>query len=222
MLGRGQGVPPKERKGEIAMTAFPTPSTTDRCGPGCPICADLRRAAVALVGAMGLEGVTPERLAQVAGLPAGALPTHACGDVDACVAAAYCEAIEGMQSRYAARLRAAATREEGLRDATGDLLAYLARHADVASFVSVEVLKGGRELLELRERLRRQSVENVRRELARFDGAAVAPTLQVEMLIGTMAHTIARHVATGETARLPDALDPALAMADACEPLPAG
>jgi hypothetical protein len=232
MLGRGQGVPPPEEKRErereresaraIAMTALPKTSTTDQCGPGCPTCADLRRAAVALVGSMGLEGITPVRLARVAGLPPDALAVHACGDVDACVASAYRKAVEGMQSRYAARLRAASTREEALRDATRDLLVYLARHPDVASFVSVEVRNGGRALMSLREELRRRSVANVRRELARFDGPAVAPELQVEMLIATMGHTIARHVATGETAKLPDALEPALAMAGACEPLPAG
>jgi hypothetical protein len=49
----------------------------------------------------------------------------------------------------------------------------------------------------------------------------VAPTLQVEMLVATMGHTIARHVSTGERARLSEALEPALALADACEPLPA-
>jgi len=155
------------------------------------------------------------------GLPAGGLAAHACGDVDECVAAAYREAVEGVQSRYAVRLRAASTRDEALQDATRDLLTYLARHPHVASFVSVEVLKGGRELMALREELRRRSVANVRRELARFDGPAVAPELQVEMRIATMGHTIARHVTTGETAKLPSALDPALAMAGACEPLPA-
>jgi hypothetical protein len=183
--------------------------------------ADLRRAAVALIGSMGLAGVTLERLAHVAGLPEPARSVHACGELDACVAAAYQETVEGMQSRYAARLRTAATRDEGLRDATRDLLAYLARHSDVAAFVSIEVLNGGRELLELRERLRRQSVANVRRELARFDGPGTAPELQVEMLVATMGHTIARHVTTGQTAMLTGALEPALAMADACEPLPA-
>ena len=89
------------------------------------------------------------------------------------------------------------------------------------SFGAVEVLKGGRELLELREALRRRTVANVRRELARFDHGAVAPDLQIEMLVATMGHTIARHVEAGRTAELPDALEPALAMAGACVPLPA-
>jgi hypothetical protein len=203
------------------MTAFDSSRRPSTCGPACPTCADLRRAAVALVGSMGLAGVTPERLAQVAALPERALAAHVCGDVDACVAAAYQETIEGMQSRYAARLRAAATRDEALRDATRDLLAQLARRPAVAAFVTIEVLGGNRELLELRERLRRQSVAIVRRELARFDGAGVAPELQVEMLLGTMAHAIARRVSSGETATLPDVLEPVLTLAGACEPLPA-
>ena len=202
------------------MTAFEMPPLTGTCGPGCPTCADLRRAAVALIGSMGLDGVTPERVAHVAGLPEDVLALHACGDVDACVAAAYREATEGMQSRFAARLREATTRDQGLRDATRDLLAYLARHDDVAAFVVVEVLNGPRELLELREHLRQVSVASVRRELARFDGAAVAPELQVEMLLATMGHAISRQVATGQTATLPAALEPALTMAHACEPLP--
>jgi DNA-binding transcriptional regulator YbjK len=220
MLRGGQGVPLEETKGAFAMTAFEMPPTIGSCGPGCPTCADLRRAAVALIGRMGLEAVTPERLAQVAGMPEDVLALHACGDVDACVAAAYREAIEGMQSRFAARLRSAATRDSGLRDATRDLLVYLARHADVAAFVSIEVLNGPRELLELREHLRRGSVASVRRELARFDGAAVAPELQVEMLLATMSHAIARQVTTGQTGMLPEVLEPALTMAHACEPLP--
>jgi hypothetical protein len=202
------------------MTAFDSSRTSSICGPACPTCADLRRAAVALVGSMGLADVTPERLAQVAALPERALAAHVCGDVDACVAAAYQETIEGMQSRYAARLRAAATREEALRDATRDLLVQLAHRPAVAAFVTIEVLGGNRELLELRERLRRQSVASVRRELARFDGAA-APELQVEMLVGTMTHAIARRVSSGETATLPDLLEPVLTLAEACEPLSA-
>ena len=50
------------------MREFDSRASAGACTPGCPTCADLRRAAVALVGSMGLEGVTPERLGQVAGL----------------------------------------------------------------------------------------------------------------------------------------------------------
>lgn len=197
------------------MAAFDSSRTTSTCSPSCRACAELRRAAVALGGSMGLASITPGRLAEVAALPEPALAAHVCGDVDVCVAAAYQETIEGMQSRYAARLRAAATREDALRDATRDLLAHLARHPAVAAFVTIEVLGGNRELLELRERLRRQSVANIRRELARFDGAGVAPELQVEMIVGTMTHAIARRVSNGETATLPDLLEPVLTVADA-------
>jgi hypothetical protein len=203
------------------MTDVDSPAAADRCLPGCPTCADLRRAAVALVGSVGLEGVTDERLAQVAGLEPGASALHICGTAEVCVPTAYEELIEGLQARFAARLHRASTREEGLRAATDDLLRYLARHGDVAAFVTVEVLKGGRELLELREDLRRRTVANVRRELARFDGDAVASGLQIEMLVATMGHTIARHVNAGRTTELTGALEPALAMAEACEPLPA-
>jgi hypothetical protein len=197
------------------------PESTVRCLPGCPTCADLRRAAVALVGSVGLEGVTPERLGQVAGLAPEALDAHICGRVDIVIPAAYAEQMEGLQARFAGRMRRAQTREEGLREATADLLAYLARHGDVAAFVTVEVVRGGRELLELREAMRRRSVANVRRELARFDGGAVASELQIEMLVATMGHTIARHVQAGRTSELTAALEPALAMAGACAPLPA-
>lgn len=205
----------------MAMTEIESATPTGRCTPGCPTCADLRRAAVALVGSVGLEGVTGERLAQVAGLPPETLRLHVCGDVEVVIPAAYEEQMEGLQARFAARLHRAASRDEGLRDATADLLAYLARHPDVAAFVTVEVLKGGRELLELREELRLRTVANVRRELARFDHGAVASDLQIEMLVATMGHTIARHVDGGRTAELPAALEPALAMAGACAPLPA-
>lgn len=203
------------------MSEFETDDAAGRCLPGCPTCADLRRAAVAVVGSLGLEGMTPERLAHVCGLRPEIAARHVCGSVDVVVPAAYAEAMEGLQARFAARLHRAASREQGLRVATADLLAYLARHGDVAAFVTVEVRKGGRELQQLREAMRRRSVANVRRELARFDGAAVASDLQIEMLVATMGLTIARHVEAGRTADLPDALEPALAMADACEPLPA-
>jgi len=201
------------------MTAITRASITARCGPGCPTCADLRRAAVALAGRAGLAGVTSERLAQFAGLPRGTLGVHVCGDVEACLAAAYRETIAGMQSRYAARLRAAATLDAGLRDATADLLAYAARHPDVASFVTVEIPRGGGELAVLRERLHRQTIRNLREELGRFEGAA-APEPQVELLIETMRQTIAHRVTTGETANLLDTLDAVLATAG--EPLVAG
>ena len=87
------------------MTATSTASIIRQCGPGCPTCADLRRAAVALVGDRGLAAATSDRLARTAGLPVETLGVHACGDVDVCVAEAYRETIEGMQSRFAARLR---------------------------------------------------------------------------------------------------------------------
>jgi hypothetical protein len=203
------------------MTELESPPRAERCLPGCPTCADLRRAAVALVASVGLEGVTRERLGQVAGLGPASLDVHICGRLDIVIPAAYEELMEGLQARFADRLRHGATREDGLRDATADLLAYLARHGDVAAFVTVEVLKGGRELLELRERLRLRTVANVRRELARWDGEAVASELQIEMLVATMGHTIARHVDAGRTAELPGAIEPALAMAGACAPIPA-
>jgi hypothetical protein len=170
---------------------------------------------------VGLEGETRERLGPVAGLQPEALDAHVCGAVDVCVATAYEELMEGLQARFADHLRRASSRDEGLRDATADLLAYLARHGDVASFVTVEVRKGGRELLQLREEMRGRTIANVRRELARFDGPAVASDLQIEMLVATMGHTIARHVELGRTSELPSALGPALAMAGACAPLPA-
>lgn len=193
------------------MTAISRASIADRCGPGCPTCADLRRAAVALAGRAGLEGVTPERLAQFTDLPVERLGVHECGAADTCVAAAYRETIEGMQSRYAARMRAAPTPEEGLRDATADLLAYLTRHPDVASFVAVEAPRGGSQLASLREGLRRRSVRSLAAELERFDGANAAPERHVERLVDTMWRTIARHVAAGQTATLPEELDRMLA-----------
>jgi hypothetical protein len=203
------------------MSEFETDDAAGRCLPGCPTCADLRRAAVAVIGSLGLERLTAERLAHACGLRREIADRHVCGSVEVVVPAAYAEAMQGLQARYAARLHRAATREQALRDATADLLEYLARHGDVAAFVTVEVRKGGRELQELREAMRRQSVTNVRRGLARFDGDAVASDLQIEMLVATMGLTIARHVEAGRTADLPAALGPALAMADACEPLPA-
>lgn len=203
------------------MSGFETDDVAGRCLPGCPTCAGLRRAAVAVVGSLGLEGLTDERLAQVCGLRPELAARHVCGSVDVVVPAAYVEAMDRLQGRYAARMHRAATREQGLRDATADLLEYLARHGDLAAFVTVEMRKAGRELQELREAMRRRSVANVRRGLARFDGDAVASDLQIEMLLATMGVTIARHVDAGRTAELPAALEPALAMADACEPLPA-
>lgn len=195
--------------------------TPDPCDAGCRACADLRRAAVALAGAMGLEGVTAERLAQVAGVDDAELAAHACGAVESCVAAAYEELHLDLQARYAAHLRAASTRNAGLRAATRDLLAHLARRPDIAAFVTLEVFKGGRELLELRERLRRGSVASVRRELVRFDGDAVASELQIEMLVAATGHIITRAVETGRTSTLLDVLEPVLALAPACEPMPA-
>jgi hypothetical protein len=197
------------------MTAISTASITRRCGPGCPTCADLRRAAVGLTGGIGFAGVTSERLATFAELPVETLELHVCGDADACVTAAYRETIEGMQSRFAARLRAAATRDEALRDATADFLAYLARHPDVAAFLTA---RGDREMMALREELRRVSIRNLQRELTRFDGEAVTPELELQRLVATMGRTVARHVAARETQKLPDALDAALETAGACLP----
>src|SRR5262249_32256858 len=102
---------------------------------------------------------------------------------------------------------------------TRDLLVHLSRRSDVAAFISVEVLKGGRELLTLREHLRCRAVASLRDELARFDGDAVASDLQVEMLVATMTHLVVREVETGRTPWLPEVLEPALALADACEPM---
>ena len=193
------------------MNAISRASIAERCGPGCPTCADLRRAAVALSASAGLDGVTPEGLAEVSGLRPERLGVHDCGAADTCLAAAYRETIEGMLSRYTACLQAAPTRGAGVRDATADLLAYLARHPDVASFVTVEAPKGGPRLAALREGLRRRSVGRLAEELARFDGVDVASERQLEQLVETMERTVARYVTAGEAAKLPGALDAVLA-----------
>ena len=204
------------------MSAITAASITRRCGPGCPTCADLSRAVIALADREGMAGVTPERLARFAGLPVERLDLHVCGKVEACVADAYGETMEGLQSRYAAQMRAAATRDEALRDATADLFAYLARHPAVASFVAVEVFRGGPELLELREELRRRSVRELARELGRFDGDGSAPEIQGETIVAAIGQTVARHVATGQTRRLPDAVAGVLATGGARESQRAG
>jgi hypothetical protein len=199
----------------------PESSAGGRCVPHCATCARLRRAAVALAGSGGLEGLAPEAIARAARLPASALEAHACGDVGVCVRTAYQELVEALQVRFAACMRAADTSEDGLRDATADLLAYLGDHPNVAAFLTTEVLKGDRAVHALRERMRLQSVANVRRELARFAGGAAVPELQIEMFLATMGQTIAQHVNRGHTADLAEAIEPALALADACAPLPA-
>jgi hypothetical protein len=192
----------------------------EHCGTGCPTCSRLRRAAVLAAFEDGLPGLTIAAVAERARVPGRVLGSHRSGTLHGCVAEAYGLSTLALQRDFALRFTRGPTWVGGLVIATRGLLDTVVARPELASFCYVEILRGDRSLLELREMTRRRSVRLFVSEYAARRGGERVPRLQVEFVCGAIIHAIASAAETRTDPDVRSTLAAVAHLAEACEPLP--
>jgi hypothetical protein len=188
------------------------------CGGDCRTCARLRRAAIEVGAAVGIEGVDAALLANTAGVPLNAVTGHGPGSARGWVAVAYAHATRQLQSDFEEDFNSGASWTDGLRLATEGLVATLADDSAQARFCYVEVMRGDKTMRELREAVRRRSIDLFTRQYLDRHGNRTVPEIKLELACNSIIHVISTHAREGRVAELPDALDAMLLPAGACEP----
>jgi hypothetical protein len=202
------------------VTGKPRRSAPDHCGPDCQTCERLRGAAVMSAFESGLPSLTAAGLAERAGLAEHDLARHRSGRLSTCVAEAYGEATLALQRDFAARFGSGDTWSSGLELATDGLLRTMVARPDVASFCYVEVLRGDRALLDLRDVTRRRSVRLFTRQYTARRGNERVPRLELEFVCGAIIHAIARAAERRQTVDVDGTVEAVMHLAGTCEPLP--
>lgn len=197
----------------MASTAVRPLSQTHVCGTDCATCRTLREAAARLVTEQGIENVTSEDLADAVGLTTVQMALHRDGAAHAAIGHAYLEASHRLHDVWAARFDGHDTWCGGLRAAMDALLRALAEDEVVARLCFVEVPHGDRELLRLREGVRRRNVEILCEQYALHHPGEEVPEIHIELVCGTIVHAIAEAVENDRTADLVERLDEIMAVA---------
>jgi DNA-binding transcriptional regulator YbjK len=193
--------------------------SSSSCRSGCPACARMRKAAIEVVGRGGLEALDDSALCSAAGVGAGEHAAHY-GHAQACLQAAYEELAAEILAGYRAAFATAVSWREGLRAATEQLLARLARDPGEARLLFVEVLRAPG-LRRQRDLARKASVAVFAREHERRRGPEQLADVHFELLQGAMFQLIASEVLAGRAARLQELSDELLTLAAVFEPIAA-
>ena len=178
------------------------------CHPDCETCAQIRDAAVELVGAEEIEQVTHERLAARTGLCIDEIAEHY-HDAGTCLYEAYEEVSYGIYQDFQRSFAAEQGWRRALMLGSHTLLTRLAARPAEARLCFVEILRGDHELLRRRNQARRRLVDLFVVELGRRRDDPEQYRMQLELLIGAAFQAIAAAVATGDLAELPG-LEPEL------------
>jgi len=166
-----------------------------------------------LVTEHGIEHVTSEDLADAVGLTHAQLALHRDGAAHTCIGDAYLEASSRLHDVWATKFVDHETWSGGLREAMAALLHTLAADEVSARLCFVEIPHGDREMLRLREGVRRRNVEILCKQYAAHHPGEPVPEVHIELVCGTIVHAIAEAVANDRTAELVDRLDEIMAVA---------
>jgi hypothetical protein len=199
----------------MASTAVKPAAQTRVCGNGCTTCRSLREAAARLAVEHGIDGVTVEDLAEAVGLAPGHLALHRDGGPHTCIGDAYLEAAERLHVVWASRFAEQDTWTGGLRASTDALLRALAADEVAARLCFVEIPHGGRELLRLREAARQRNIAVLYEQYERHHPGEPVPEIHIELVCGTIVHTIAEAIVNDRADALVDRIDEILAVAGA-------
>jgi hypothetical protein len=175
------------------------------CKQKCPNCAELRRAAVEIVGRGGIAAVSIERLADATRLTEDEVGAHY-PSAAACLCDAYDEVSRSVLKDFAAAFAIERDWRGALTGAARGLLERMAARPAEARLCFQEVLRGDHELLRLRDAARRRMLDLFVSELRRRTGDQRVSTVQLELLIGAGFQAIAAAVAEDRVADLPTML----------------
>ena len=173
-----------------------------RCEPGCPGCARVEDAALAIIGRDGSEALSHEGLELQAGLPPGEAARHY-PTVEACLLRTCDRVCRELRAEFESAFSLGTSWGSSLALAHRRVLARLATHPAEASLCFVEPLRGDRELRRRRDRRRRAIVDFLTEQRLHFGRGAVMSKLQIELLVGAAFHEVATMVEAGRTAELP-------------------
>ena len=188
------------------------------CNPDCATCTRLRRAALALVGDGGLEALTLEALAGSAAIDAVELRRHYATEAE-CLYDTYEEVARDVRDEIAAVFAEVPSWPEALTLVGKRLLAWMAGRPAEARLCFIEILRGDREMLRLRDAERQRTIDLFVREHRRRRHREDLPELQLELLVSAGFRAIGAAVAEGRVAALPE-LEPELAsVAEVFEPV---
>ncbi|MET0601707.1 MAG: hypothetical protein ABW167_06935 [Baekduia sp.] len=187
---------------------------TRTCGSRCRACAALRASAPLAVAKLGIEHVQLDDLAEAARIRASDVHAHAHGDVMGVLGAAYLESAGALQRGFAWSWRQAPTPREGLNTAVSWLLTTLAEDPARALFCYVEIIKGGRPLMRLREQVRQGSVGIWTAQYRETAPGNRLPASHFELVNGATISLIAARASQGRTHELRDMPDAVLALVE--------
>jgi hypothetical protein len=185
---------------------------TRTCGARCRACAALRASAPLAVAARGIEHVELEDLAEAARIRASDVHAHAHGDVMGVLGASYLESAGALQRGFAWSWRRAPTPRDGLHNAVDWLLTTLAEDPTRALFCYVEIIKGGRPLMRLREQVRHGSVGIWTAQYRETAPDSRLPASHFELVNSATISLIAARASQGRTHELRDMPDAILAL----------
>lgn len=183
------------------MPASPKKGCDTSCHQECPVCTQLRAAALLIVDKHGLDGLTLERLCVNAGVAPTEFGAHY-ESASACLYDAYEEVAGSIYDDFAAAFAAETRWRQALRLASHTLLQRLAAHPAEAKLCFVEILHGDHELLRRRDASRRRLVDLFVSELGRRRENPEQFRVQLELLIGAAFQAIAQAVTEGRLAEL--------------------
>lgn len=185
------------------------------CEPGCAACRCLRLAALQIIGGRGIEALTLDRAAALAGLPLPVAREHYESPF-VCLCATYDVLASELVAEIEAAFEDATDWQTAFARSLCELLERIAASRGEARLAFIEVARGDRVLRHRRDLVRRRLVTFLLCEYERLHpDEEPLPAMQVEMLVGSAFHTIAGEVAAGRTADLPE-LGPRLVQATGC------
>lgn len=185
-----------------ARIAAEVRTATGSCMSACATCAQLRAAALVIIGENGIDGLTHDRLAEQASLSAEQTRQHY-PYLSECLYETYEEVSNSIYDVFARCLAAEPRWRSALALAGRTLLERMAANPAEARLCFVDILRGDHELLRRREAARRRLVDLFVAELGRRRGEPEQFRVQLELLIGAGFQAIAAAVAAGAIDELP-------------------
>lgn len=175
------------------------------CQPSCATCAQLRAAALQIVGEQGIGALTHETVAARSRLSAESVAAHY-PELASCLYEGYDEKASDLVRAVVAGYEGDADWLSGFERSRVGLLDWLSAHPAGARLFFVEALRGDRELRLRRDLTRRKIVEFVTGEYARSANGDGAPALQIELLIAAGFQLISGAMCNGGTHELAEKL----------------
>ena len=187
------------------------------CKQSCSTCAELRAAALEIVGSGGIEALTIESLASAASLSPDQVRRHY-PSAPVCLSETYEEVSRSVLDDFKAAFKAERGWREALTAGARTLLERMAAHPAEARLCFQEILRADHELLRRRDAARKRMIDLFVRELRRRHGDGPVLRTQLELLIGAGFQAIAVAVAEDRVAQLPDLLPELTSRAYVFEP----